>query len=84
MYISERNSIEVTFAFTCARGTADERALVDSGATENFLDRRMVEHLGIGLRKLPSPRRVFNVDGTENKEGSLTDYCILRIKKGDQ
>jgi hypothetical protein len=26
------------------------------------------------------PRRVFNVDGTENKQGTLTHYCLLRVK----
>jgi hypothetical protein len=84
MYISEKESIKLKFTFTCARGVAEERALVDSGTTENFMDRRMVQWLGIGLRKLPEPRRVFNVDGTENQAGALTEYCVLRVKKGEQ
>jgi hypothetical protein len=29
----------------------------------------MVKQLGIGTRTLPVPRRIFNVDGTENITG---------------
>jgi hypothetical protein len=38
MYISEKTSINVPFTFTSARGTAEEVALLDSGATDNFMD----------------------------------------------
>jgi hypothetical protein len=30
------------------------------------------------------PQRVFNVDGSENKHGRLTHYCLLQVKKGNQ
>ena len=63
---------------------AKEYALFDSGATENFMDERMVQRLGIGKRAMKIPRRVFNVNGTENKCGTLTHYCLLRVKKGDK
>jgi hypothetical protein len=55
MYISETSAINVPFTFTCVRGTADEVALVDSRATENFMDERMVERLGIGRRPMKMP-----------------------------
>jgi hypothetical protein len=84
MYISETSSINVPFTFTCARETADEVALVDSGATENFMGERMVKRLGIGRRPMKMPRRVFNVDGSENQHGTLTHYCLLRVSKGDK
>ena len=84
MYISEKSSINVPFSFVCVRGVAEENALLDSGATENFMDQRMVERLSIGLRPMKEPRRVFNVDGTENKHGTLTHYTLLRVKKGDK
>ena len=84
MYVSEISAINVPFTFYCARGMAEERALVDSGATENFMDNWMVERLGIGKREMTTPRRVFNVDGSENKQGILTHYCLLRVKKGKE
>jgi predicted aspartyl protease len=34
---------------------AEEKALVDSGATENFMDERMVQQLGIGQREMKTP-----------------------------
>ena len=33
---------------------------------------------------MQTPRRVFNVDGTENLQGTLKHYCLLRVKRGDQ
>jgi hypothetical protein len=44
----------------------------------------MIWRLGIGTQKLPIPRRIFNVDGTENIAGRLTESCTLRVRKGDQ
>jgi hypothetical protein len=84
MYISEKTSINIPFSFICAHRMADKNALLDSGATENFMDERLVEQLGIGRRRMKQPRRVFNVDGSENKHGTLTHYCLLRVKKGDK
>ena len=72
------------FTFTCAQGMAEETALMDSGATENFMDERMVTRLGIGKRPMKQPHWVFNVDGSENKNGTLTHYCVLRVQKGDK
>ena len=76
--------ITTHFAFLSKRGKADERTLIDSGATENFMDHSMIQRLGIGMRKLPILRRIFNVDGTENIAGRLTEFCTLRVRKGDQ
>jgi predicted aspartyl protease len=61
--------ITTHFIFLSKRGKADKCALVDSGATKNFMDHSMIKRLGIGTRKLPVPRRIFNVDGTENIAG---------------
>ena len=84
MYISEKTAINAPFTFSCAHGMAAEQVLVDSGATENFMDERMVECLGIGCRAMDQPRRVFNVDGSENKNRTLTHYCLLRVHRGEK
>jgi hypothetical protein len=60
----------------CA-GMAKEQALLNSGATENFMDKRMVKRLGIGKRAMKVPRRMFNIDGTKNKSEMLIHYCLL-------
>ena len=63
---------------------ANEIALLDSGVMENLMDERLVKRLGIERRKMLQPRRVFNVDGMENQHGTLTHYCLLRVKKGEK
>ena len=82
--VSAIKGITTHFTFLSKRGKADKCTLIDSGATENFMDHSMIQHLGIGTRKLPVPRRIFNVDGTENIAGRLTEFCTLRVRKGDQ
>ena len=77
MYISETSAINILFSFVCMHGMAKEYALLDSGATKNFMDERMVQRLRIGKQTIKTPRRVFNVDGMENRCGMLTHYCLL-------
>jgi hypothetical protein len=60
---------------------ADEKALLDSGATENFVDETTWQRLGIGRKELKKPITITNVDGTENKRGKITHYCWLCIQK---
>src|SRR5579863_6031261 len=61
---------------------ADEMALLDSGATENFIDHKTVTHLCLRTKKLDAPRPVFNVDGTLNRHGTITHACDLIILRG--
>ena len=35
--------------------------------------------MGVGKRPLTKPLTVYNVDGSENKQGKITDYCMLCI-----
>ena len=67
--VSAIKGITTHFSFLSKRGKADKRTLIDSGTTKNFMDHSMIQRLGIGTRKLPVPRRIFNVDGTENIAG---------------
>ena len=83
MIVSAINGITTYFTFLSKRGRAEERTPLDSGMTENFMDQSMVKHLGIGMRKLAIPRRIFNVDGMENIARRLTECCTLRVRKGD-
>jgi Retroviral aspartyl protease len=80
--ISRTNTLDIPLSFTSATKTAAEKVLLNSGATENFINPRMVEKLGLGSIDLQEPRTVFNVDGTENQDGKITSYCLLNILKG--
>ena len=59
-------------------------ALLDSGATENFIDKRTVMTLGLGTRVLTQPLNIHNVNGTANQEGQITQYCDLWVRKDEQ
>ena len=59
---------------------ADTKALVDSGATENFMHPTFARRLGLGLRLLEKPKRIFNIDNSTNKAGSITQYLDLQVQ----
>jgi len=48
------------------------KALLDSGATGLFMSKRLAERQGFKLEKLNKPIRVRNIDGSDNKGGSIT------------
>ena len=47
-------------------------ALVDSGATTNFIDYKFVSENNLVTNKLATPYEVRNADGTSNKAGNIT------------
>ena len=84
MYIRRLDALNMKISFRTARSMAEETALIDSGATDNFIDEDTWGKLGVGRVELPKPITVHNIDGTENKQGKLTHYCWLRIVQGER
>jgi len=58
---------------------AETTSLLDFGATENFLNLKYAKWLHLPIKKMPHPRKLFNVDRTENKAGHLQYYMDLAI-----
>jgi hypothetical protein len=58
-------------------------ALVDSRATENFIDPHTVEQLQLPIQKLQQPRIIYNIDRTLNQAGSITHKCQLKLQFKD-
>jgi Retroviral aspartyl protease len=81
LYISYKKALNIPILFSSHHETVAARALVDSGATENFLDYRTAIRWRVQTHQLAKPREVFNVDGTQNKAGIITESCVLRIEK---
>jgi len=50
------------------------KALVDLGATTNFVDKVVVENNNLVTYKLANLYCIINADGTPNKTGYITEY----------
>jgi len=61
---------------------AEAIALVDSGATENFMNLSYAKWLKLPIKNLDKPCQLFNVDRTENKAGMLKHYTDLKVQTG--
>ena len=70
------------YTLSLFKGTADEIALVDSGTTENFIDRETIKKLKLGTKKLETPVGLWNIDRTFNKLGQITHYLDLLVSRG--
>jgi len=58
------------------------KALLDSGATGNFIDRDFVQTKGINTWSISRPILVYNVDGSPNEAGQILEVVdvVLRYK----
>ena len=70
-------SMKVPIALHTRYNMADIKALVDLGATDNFVSTHFLKEMGIKTRPLDKPKRIYNIDDTANKAGRITDYVIL-------
>jgi hypothetical protein len=61
---------------------AETIALLDSGATENFMSLDYAKYLHLLIKMLKEPRKLFNVDGTPNRAGDLRYFTDLAIRTG--
>jgi len=55
------------------------KVLLDSGATEMFMDRKTVAKHGFKLQKLDRPVVVRNVDGMNNSAGAITYWVEVNV-----
>ena len=74
--------MKIPVSFRTAYTRADKQILVDSGATDNFIHPRLIRRLALGTQKLERSRKIWNIDGTNNKAGRITDYVDLSIQTG--
>ena len=52
-------------------------ALVDSGASGNFIDLDYAQSRGFKIDKLPRSISLYNIDGTLNSQGAVQVHCLL-------
>ena len=82
VYMSSRKSMTVRFFVHSIVKRAKAITLVDLGATENFMNLTYTQWLQLPIKALPQPRKLFNMDGTENKSGELKFYTDLMVQTG--
>jgi hypothetical protein len=58
--------------------------LLDSGATENFMNLQYAKYLQLPIQCLKESHKLFNVDGTPNCSGELQYFTNLQVQTGTQ
>ena len=74
--------MKIPVSFRTAYARADKQILVDSGATDNFIHPQLIRRLALGTQKLERSRKIWNINGTNNKAGQITVYVDLSIQTG--
>jgi hypothetical protein len=82
VYSARNHAIYALVSLYTGGTRADTKALLDSGATENFIHPETVAKYHLTMVPLRRPRKVKNVDGTLNKAGAIEYVVPLRIKFG--
>src|SRR5260370_36504494 len=80
--MSAQKSMTVRFFIQSITKRAKVVTLLDSGATKNFMNLSYAKWLKLSIKQLPKPRKLFNVNGTENRSGDLCYYTILNVHTG--
>jgi hypothetical protein len=78
--MSARKSMTIRAHIHSRSKRAETTTLLDSGATENFMNLQYAKYLQLPIKTLPEPRILYNVDGTENKVGRLKYYTDLQVR----
>ncbi len=56
---------------------ASSEAMIDTGATSDFIDQDFIRNAKLPTRKLSQPMPVYNVNGTPNKAGSIHEVMDM-------
>jgi hypothetical protein len=79
-FLPKEHSIHATINLRSLQIVSEVDALIDSGATENFISPAVVEHFSIPTRPLGKPIDIRNVDGTVNRKGKVTNVVDLVLR----
>jgi hypothetical protein len=79
VYITRYQSMHIPVSICPRYFMADKKALVDCRATDNFMHPNFAKRMGLGMKVLPKPKNIFNIDNTTNKSGMITHYLDLNV-----
>src|SRR6267378_6737810 len=72
--------LEVSIETTDTGEVKTVKSLVDCGATGEFIDRDYVKANRLRTKAISDPIPVFNIDGTPNESGSISEVVDLILK----
>ena len=72
--------MRIPISFQTAYTRANKQILVDSGATDNFIHPWLIRQLGMGTQHLTQERKIWNIDGTANKAGMISEFIDLHVQ----
>src|SRR3984893_14346714 len=81
-YARSAKALNAMITFKTMLHETETRALIDSGATENFISPMLVQSLGLKPRALTKPIDIHTVDGSGHKDGKLTKFLWLTVQLG--
>jgi hypothetical protein len=84
MYTSTVNTLKISITFRHQCAMVAGRALINSGATENFIDYQTAIRWRLNTKDLWHPRKVYNVDGTENQGGIISKSVTVPRDRGSK
>jgi len=76
----EANALYIPIHTRTKLGTHVLPALVDTGATRNFLSESTAKKLGLTWKEDDTPKPVVNADGSKCGSGIITLYCDIPMK----
>jgi hypothetical protein len=79
VYVMRFCSMRIPVSIRASYNMADIKALVDSGATDNFMHPNFMKRMGLGQRELDKPKNIYNINDTTNKSGQITHYLSLAV-----
>ena len=79
VYITRYRSMHVPVLIHTCYFMADKQALVDSGATDNFIHLAFAKRLGLQMMPLETPKQIYNINNMRNKVGCITHFLELKV-----
>ena len=84
MYFLIQKSMQLCLFIHLSWKRAETTALLDSGATENFINMQYTKELQLPIKWLQQLRPIYNIDGTRNKNRDIKHYTDLKMQMGNQ
>jgi hypothetical protein len=82
--MSARKSMTMCVYLHSSSKRAKNLALLNTRATENFINLDYVKYLQLPIKQFDKPQLLLNINSTENQAGSLKYYTDLSVQTGNK